>query len=237
MSKTTKQLYITLFSGIISATIALSSPLVLANEGGRGGEQAGDRGQQNSEGGNRDGGKSRRGDRGKRGEKMFARLDTNEDGQISLIELSDAAAVKTENKFNRKDSDTDGLLTLEEFSQNHGRPNLDLATIAEDIVQCVADLKADTENEDIIVPSADDFVNKEDKFNAMDTSTDGNLDLAEFQEAKIIMVNDAFTLMDGDESMGVSLEEFEAFQNTRKATRRAIHQCVNELTDDDSEVV
>ncbi|MBL4941461.1 MAG: hypothetical protein JKY81_07320 [Colwellia sp.] len=237
MSKTTKQLYITLFSGLMSATIALSASQVSADDGSRGDEQAREQGQQDNERGNRGGGQARRGEQGERGAQLFIRLDTNEDGQLSLAELSEAAAVKAEKKFNRKDSDADGLLTLEEFSQNNRGNNQDLTAIAEEIVLCVADLKADTGNEDIIVPSVDDFTSKEDKFNVMDSSADGVLDLVEFQTAKAIAVSYSFTLMDSDESLSVSLEEFKAFKASHYATRRAICQCIDELTDDDAELI
>lgn len=223
MSMTTKQLTITLCTGIISAAFALSTPLAIAAEGERAGQQGEDREQQRARRGGRE---------GERGAKAFARLDSNQDGELSLSELTDAGLTKAEKKFNRKDTNDDGVLSLEEFTANARGGGVDLSAIADEIVECVADLKEETGNDDIIVPNVDVFTSKEDKFNAMDTSGDGVVDLTEFQAAKASTISNAFTMMDTDESMTVSLEEFIAFKKSHYATRRAVRQCINELTDD-----
>lgn len=221
MSKTTRQLSTILFTGLISATLTLSAGQVMADESRRHGQQ----GSEQMKGGL---------DNEARGEQMFARLDVDESGELSLNELLDGSATRAEKKFNRKDSDENGVLSLEEFSQNFRGNSLDLSAIADDIVLCVADLKADTDNDDIIVPSADDFTSMEDKFNAMDTSGDGELDLAEYQSAKAALVSDSFTLMDTDDSLSISLDEFTAFKATKYASREAICQCIKELIDEDT---
>ncbi|PCH95087.1 MAG: hypothetical protein COB83_09695 [Gammaproteobacteria bacterium] len=223
MSITTKLLTITLFTGIISATLILSTPLAIAADGDRAGQQGEDREQQRARRGYRE---------GDRGARAFARLDVNQDGELSLSELTDAGLAKAEKRFNRKDTNEDGVLSLEEFTANARGGHVDLSAIADDIVECVADLKEETGNANIIVPNADVFTSKEDKFNAMDTSGDGVVDLTEFLAAKASTISNAFTMMDTDESMTVSLEEFIAFKKSHYATRRAIHQCINELTDD-----
>lgn len=167
-------------------------------------------------------------DRGARGTAMFERLDTNDDQVLDLNELLTPALAKAEKRFERKDADDDGFLTFSEVTGD--RDPVDLSAYADEIVQCVADLKADTGNENIMVPDAGKFISPQDKFNNTDTSGDGVLDLAEVQAMKTTKVTAGFATMDGDSNGQVTLEEFTAHKQAKKATRRAVKSCIDDVT-------
>lgn len=160
--------------------------------------------------------------------KMFQHLDTSDDELLQLDELTSAALAKAEKRFERKDTDDDGFLTFEEATAN--REPVDYSDIADDIVACVADAALD--NPDIMVPDADKFTSPQDKFAAVDTSGDELIDLPEAQAQALAKSTDAFDAMDTDASGDVTLEEFVAFRASVAATRRAVRECIQSLTDE-----
>ncbi len=208
MKTTIKKFSPTLFSALLAATAVLSISQANAFERG-----------------------AHRGDH--RGAGEFNRIDVNQDGQLSLDEMVTPLMVKVAKRFNRKDSDDDGLLSFEEFQQTRRGIKTDLSDIADGIVQCVADIKTDTGNEDIIVPTADKFISPADKFAVIDTSNDGFISLEELQANVTAKVAAHFLVMDQNADALITEEEFNAAKAIRKATKRAIHQCINELTSED----
>jgi len=168
-----------------------------------------------------------------RGAGSFSRIDVDQDGQLSLAELTTPAMSKIEKKLSRKDNDEDGLISFEEFQQSRNGTLTDLSDIADDIVQCVADVKAETDNDDILVPSADKFMSPTDKFAAIDTSGDGYLSLEELQAKITTHVAATFLVMDQDANGFVSKDEFNLANAKRRATKAATRQCIDELTSDD----
>ena len=216
MAKTTKM---TLLAAVISATFVL--PQAVAGD-----QQASAQGANSQENARGD-----RENRRHRGMKIFKRLDTNEDGVLSLDEMTAPTAAKAEKVFTHKDTDEDGLLSLEEFSLNRRGEAIDLSEIADEIVQCVADLKDETGSEYIVVPEASQFKSPAERFAAIDSNEDGSIDLAEMQAHALAKATTAFTNMDSDENGEVSKNEFKAKWKTHKATKRAIHQCVSEILD------
>jgi Ca2+-binding EF-hand superfamily protein len=175
--------------------------------------------------------RGKKADRKDRTEKQFNRLDADDDGVLVLDELTGPALAKAEKKFTRKDADEDGFLTFEESTA--GRESQDLSDIIEEIAQCVADIKEETGNEDIVVPDPEDYMTPQEKFDAVDTSGDALLDFAEVQANATAKAETAFAKMDTDADAQITLDEFQAHAQSSKATRRAVRSCVEELTTDD----
>ena len=108
-----------------------------------------------------------------------------------------------------------------------------MSEIAEEIVQCVSDIKAETGNDDILVPSVDHFMSTADKFAALDTSADGFVSLDELQAKVTEKVTTMFAQMDSDDDGFISEDEFNAAKVVRHATKKAIRQCIAEINSDD----
>lgn len=212
MTKINKCFNVAIVAGIVASSV-LATPAALAERGGKRGGPKGDRGSE------------------QRLVKMFERADENADGVLSLAEMTANVDAKAEKKLSKKDADENGSLSLTEFSTNRRGEVRDLTDIADEIVQCVTDLKAEEGNEDIVVPTADQFQSPEDRFNAIDTSGDGEIDLTELQDAGLAKATDRFNAMDADENGEVSQEEFVAAHKSSHATRKAVRQCVNEIND------
>lgn len=175
-----------------------------------------------------------RGSRAKGGDrvgKVFERLDVNEDGVLSLDELLTQALAKTEKRFDRKDADEDGFLTFEEATAGRKEP-VDLTDDIDDIALCVADIKAETGNDNIADLDPADYQSPQQKFDNTDTSGDELIDLAEMQAAATESTSEKFVKMDADENAEVTLEEFTAFNTSHKETRRAVKSCIDEVLDE-----
>lgn len=229
MKATNKTFNLTALATALLTTTLLVTPLAEAKPRHFGGGPNAEEGSGPSMAGKRHG----RGglDQGSRIEAMFNRIDADDDLLITLAELTDPAVAKAENKLAKKDTDADGVLSLEEFLQRrHQRP--DLTEIADELVQCVEDIKTETGNENIQVPSVDDFTTPEEKFAALDTSADGFLDLSELEASATDKAANKMANMDADASGDVTLEEFTAAVTVHHTTKKVIHQCARELSDD-----
>ena len=172
------------------------------------------------------------GDKGFRAEAKFNRMDTDGDQLLTLTEMTDAALAKVDKKFSRKDADEDGLLSFEEATTGRHGNKPDLTEIAEELVQCIADVKAETGNEDIVVPSVEDFKTAQQRFDDIDTSGDGFIDQAEMEASATAKAATKFAAMDSDESGDVTLEEYTAAKEKAHANRKVVRQCARELLDD-----
>jgi hypothetical protein len=100
-------------------------------------------------------------------------------------------------------------------------------------VQCVADIKAETGNDNIVVPDPGLFISPQEKFDNADTSGDGVLDLAEVQATVTSKVETKFSHMDTDLSADVSLDEFTAHKKRYHSSRRAVKSCIDELSEEE----
>jgi len=207
MTKIIKRLNIAVFSSVVAATSILSASSVLAFEPPRGGAQ--------------------------QAENSFARLDVDLDGVISLNEMTDPVAERAASMLSRKDADQDSLLTIEEMQKRRRGNAIDLTLIAEEIVQCVSEVKEATANDAIEVPSVDDFKTSEEKFTLADTSADGFIDLSELESIMLTKANNRFTAMDSDDDGMITNEEYLAHVESRQATKEAIRGCVKDIQDSD----
>jgi Ca2+-binding EF-hand superfamily protein len=214
MTKISKRINVAILAGIVATSAVLTAPSALADRGGKRGGPKGDRGGE------------------QRLAKMFERMDENSDGVLTLAEMTAKVDAKAEKMLSKKDADEDGVLSLEEFSTNKRGEVRDLSDIADEIVQCVADLKEESGNADIQVPTADSFKSPQARFDGLDSSADGALDLAELQAGGLAKASDRFAKTDADENGEVTIEEFGAAHKAHRATKRAVRQCVHEINDD-----
>jgi Ca2+-binding EF-hand superfamily protein len=168
-----------------------------------------------------------------KGAGSFNRIDINQDGQLSLDELTTPALSKVEKKLTNKDTDEDGVISFEEFQQTRNGTMTDLSDIADEIVLCVTDIKAENGNDDIVVPSADKFMSPADKFAAIDSSGDELISLDELQATVTEKVAASFLIMDQNADGFVSEDEFNAAKAKRRATKDAVRQCIAELSSED----
>jgi len=170
---------------------------------------------------------------GQKGIGGFTRMDVNQDGLLSLEEMSAPQMSKSIRKFTRKDTNEDGLLTLEEFQQTRNGTAVNLADIANELVQCVSDVKAELGDENIMIPAAEQFISVEDKFANIDTDSDGAITLDELQAKVTDKIALAFITMDLDADNFVDEDEFNAAKIVRSATKQAIRQCLDEINSDE----
>ncbi len=170
---------------------------------------------------------------GHKGTGGFTRMDIDLDGLLSLEEMTAPIIKKSTRKFTRKDTDEDGFLTLEEFQQRRNGTAVNLAEIADDLIQCVSDLKEESGDDNIMLPTADQFISVEDKFANMDTNSDGVISLEELQANITDRLAMTFIGMDTDADNFINEDEFNAAKAVRSATKKAIRQCIDEINADE----
>jgi len=160
---------------------------------------------------------------------LLERLDTNEDGVLTLDEFSAKGTDKAHRAFARKDSDDDDLLSLDEFtaSPGHGRHRRgDLDSLDPDALQACM--------EDILGDSLPEQPDSEAAFTAADSNGDGSIDLDEFTAAAELRAEDAFAEIDADGDGAVTSEELDAHQTVLEERKDARQTCVAEqLAEDD----
>lgn len=161
----------------------------------------------------------------------FGRIDTDASGTIELQEWIDHHLAKVNKRFEKIDIDEDGLISLEEYLAAGREPAVDLSPYAEELVECVADLAL--ENDDIEVPDASHFQSLEDKFDEKDLDDDGFISLSEAETSATENATESFESIDADADGSLTREDLKANKNSRKATRRAIRTCVDELLTED----
>ena len=170
-----------------------------------------------------------RGERGHRGAASFSRIDVNQDSLLSLDELTTPKLAKAERKFTHKDSDADSLLSFEEFQQTRSGSTINLAEVADQLVLCVTELKAELADDNITIPTAEQFLSQEEKFATIDSNGDDVISLDELHAKVVDKAAMAFIQMDTNADNMVDEDEFNAAQLIRSATKQAIRQCLDEI--------
>lgn len=159
------------------------------------------------------------------------RIDTNGDGMIELTEATDAAVARVAKFFDHVDTDASGTVDFTEFSETR-RGGTDLTVYADEIVQCVADVKEELGSTTIQVPTADMFLSPEDKFAMRDTDGDELITVAEAEASAAAKATEKFTNNDADADGFVTKEEMKAGRMENKGTKRVVRNCIKEVTEE-----
>ncbi|WDE04440.1 EF-hand domain-containing protein [Thalassomonas viridans] len=168
--------------------------------------------------------------------KLFNRLDVNDDGVLSVDEMTVHAATKAERVLKRKDKNEDGVVSFEEFQRKRSGVLADYSDIAEEVMACVADVKDETGNEYILVSDSGYLLSPQDRFARLDTSGDGFIDGDELVAARTARVTASFAKLDADEDGMLSRDEFLVIKKVRLATRRAVRQCIADIVADNETI-
>jgi Ca2+-binding EF-hand superfamily protein len=173
--------------------------------------------------------------RGTPRENFIERHDANADGQVSETEFLEERLQNVDERFERLDRDDNGLISLDEHTSrgrrgdgagrglrervNAGRParpEIDRTALTACVQKTVPDF----------APRSD--VSLEEMFNAIDTSGDDQLSLAEFGAAQEARRLERFDRIDADASGFVTAAEVAALGEAQSNLRRATQACVKE---------
>ncbi|NMP29976.1 hypothetical protein HII17_00255 [Thalassotalea sp. M1531] len=160
--------------------------------------------------------------------------DTNGDMAIDISEAIAAATTKTEKRFETLDADLDGAVSLDEYLAND-RSGRDLTDYAQDIVDCVADIKDESGSETIVVPEVESFQTPEQRFSNVDANADGVIELSEAIDHATTKATEKFNTMDTDLDGLVTKEERQAHRENFRGTHKAIKECIDLVTSEDSD--
>ena len=204
--------------------LAVMSAVIAAepSDGGRRPAFAGDRGPGPGPAGRQD--RPGRG-RGPTLEHQLERLDANDDGQISEDEFVDARLAHIDELFARRDRNDDGLITLDEDQpparpdrpDRPNRPDID----RDDVIACVRETIAD------FAPNAD--MDREDRFEDVDTNGNGSITLAELSTALETRAEADFARIDADDNGFITEAELKAHHQAQRETARVVRACAREL--------
>jgi Ca2+-binding EF-hand superfamily protein len=109
---------------------------------------------------------------------VFARLDSNHDGRISLSEHGTAEKAT----FNRMDADHDGKLSAQEMASVH-KAMTQVEIAAENVELAAAQAKPARPGSKAATPSAEDAAVQQALFDRLDANHDGTVSTAEMQAA------------------------------------------------------
>jgi Ca2+-binding EF-hand superfamily protein len=153
---------------------------------------------------------------------LFARVDANDDGAISLEEFTAQPLARVARRFDHLDADASGGISREEFdSRANGRHFRDW--IDRDALRaCMA------EHLDEELPAAPD---PDQLFADLDADDDGQISAAEMTASLTARLTARFGVVDADDDNAIAAEELAAaFQQARE--RRLVHRlCVEEQRD------
>lgn len=151
--------------------------------------------------------------------RIFTRLDSDENGTISLDEFTGPTQTKAEEKFAHLDSDDDQQLTLEEIKAARTTPPGDDEK-KQAMRQCIA------EKLGIELPPQ---LTVEERFALADTDGNGVLDLTEYVASKVAKATTKFNHIDSNSDGELNQGEVTSAVASRKDKRAARKACREEL--------
>ena len=152
-------------------------------------------------------------------ERIFDKLDSDENGIITLDEFVTITLEKASHQFNRIDTDDDDLISLDEFlAVHHERPD-DSEIDVEEPAACI---------EQSIGTEIAEVPDRETRFNEIDANADGFIDLDEFVAAKTNSATLRFNVIDEDADGGITPEELLAALTLQQEQRDVRRACVEE---------
>jgi Ca2+-binding EF-hand superfamily protein len=155
-------------------------------------------------------------------ERIFEKLDSDENGTISFDEFAARKLENAQETFTALDTDEDAMLTLEEIMAGRGETG---SEIDRDVLrQCVADALG------FELPVS---MTAEERFNQADTNADGFIDWDEYVAAKTAKAQMKFDKIDTDINGELDVDEVTAALTAHKAVRKVRKQCKEEQSEID----
>lgn len=166
-------------------------------------------------------------------ERFIERHDTDADGRVSAAEFVDDRMQHIDEQIDRRDTNGDGVISLDEHEASRGlpmragrgpRPDADRPARPEidreAVIACVRETIADFE------PRFDDEL--EDIFEHVDTNGNGKLTLAEVSAAVEARAHDLFARIDDNGDGYIVESEVEAHFEAQLNVRRVTQACIKE---------
>ena len=151
---------------------------------------------------------------------MMQRLDTNEDGVITLQEFTDVRLKRGGVLFDRLDQNSDGVISTDEYADRPGkgfvgrRESLELDQ--ETFTQCMKDQLGDSYQER---PTWEEL------FSVTDTNSDGLIDREEFLAHKEANAAERFAQIDTNNDNNLDSNELETIKAQMQENRQARRSC------------
>jgi predicted RNase H-like HicB family nuclease len=157
---------------------------------------------------------------------LFSRIDTDSDGQLSLDEVTSARLLRSAHRFERLDGDGDGQVSLEEYLAATANRQDIFTEYGEALFACVEEALGEE------LPDPDSIKTPEERFAELDVNADGLVNQQELDQVLTVRVAEKFTETDLDGDGYLSEEEFQAGAEARINLRKAVRNCIDQLTEE-----